>query len=293
MDMKIFILACGALLIAVVIAHGLWVARRSRRNPLKMELAEENVTASAFDEMELLRGELPNGGARVAPNERPSLASSKLPLQHDEVLVGESEIETGSGTLPFGEARVDGTMSNNAPIVAEGMPSRLRRTRKDSEQASQQIERESNGTAILELDDPTDLVVVSVMDSEGEHWNGSKVLEELLRHGLKYGDMNIFHRIDEDGVTQFSVANAVEPGSFDLADVKAMATPGITMFLRIPGPRDPLSAYDDMLSVAKDTAKTLGGELRDEHMSLMTSQVIDHYRQQIIEFARKKMSVRA
>ena len=164
---------------------------------------------------------------------------------------------------------------------------------RDSEQASKRIERESNGTAILELDDPTDLVVVSVMDSEGERWNGSKVLEELLRHGLKYGDMNIFHRIDEDGVTQFSVANAVEPGSFDLADVKAMATPGITMFLRIPGPRDPLSAYDDMLSVAKDTAKTLGGELRDEHMSLMTSQVIDHYRQQIIEFARKKMSVRA
>ena len=87
MDMKIFILACGALLIAAVIAHGLWVARRSRRNPLKMELAEEIVTASAFDEMELLRGELPNGGARVAPNERPSLASSKLPLQQDEVLV--------------------------------------------------------------------------------------------------------------------------------------------------------------------------------------------------------------
>ena len=282
MDMKIFILACGALLIAAVIAHGLWVAQRSRRNPLKMELAEEIVTASALDEMELLRGELPNGGARVAPSERPSLASSKLPLQQDEVLVGESEIATENGT-----------MLNNAPIVAEGMPSRLRRTREDGEKASKQIERESSGTAILELDDPTDLVVVSVMDSEGERWNGAKVLEELLRHGLKYGDMNIFHRIDEDGVTQFSVANAVEPGSFDLADVKAMATPGITMFLRIPGPRDPLSAYDDMLSVAKDTAKTLGGELRDEHMSLMTSQVIDHYRQQIIEFARKKMSVRA
>jgi FtsZ-interacting cell division protein ZipA len=48
-----------------------------------------------------------------------------------------------------------------------------------------------------------------------------------------------------------------------------------------------------MLSVAKDAAGTLGGELRDEHMNLMTSQVIDHYRQQIIEFSRKKMSVRA
>ena len=293
MDMKIFILGCGALLIAAVIAHGLWVARRSRRNPLKMELAEENVTASAFDAMELLRGELPNGGARVAPSQGPAIASGKQPLQQDEALFGESEIAPGIDTLPFGEVRIDGEISNDAPIVAEGMPSRLRRTRKDGEEGSKQTRREKDRSAILELDDPTDLVVVSVMDSEGERWNGSKVLEELLRHGLKYGDMNIFHRIDEGGVTQFSVANAIEPGSFDLADIKAMATPGITMFLRIPELRDPLSAYDDMLSVAKDTARTLGGELRDERMSLMTSQVIDHYRQQIIEFARKKMSVRA
>ena len=293
MEMKIFILGCGALLIAAVIAHGLWVARRSRRNPLKMELAQENVTASAFDAMELLRGELPNGGARVAPSQGPAISSGKQPLQQDQALIGETEIAPGIDTLPFGEVRIDGEISNDAPIVAEGMPSRLRRTRKDGEEGSKQIRREKDRSAILELDDPTDLVVVSVMDSEGERWNGSKVLEELLRHGLKYGDMNIFHRIDEGGVTQFSVANAIEPGSFDLADIKAMATPGITMFLRIPELRDPLSAYDDMLSVAKDTARTLGGELRDERMSLMTSQVIDHYRQQNIEFSRKKMSVRA
>jgi FtsZ-interacting cell division protein ZipA len=48
-----------------------------------------------------------------------------------------------------------------------------------------------------------------------------------------------------------------------------------------------------MLAVAQDTAVTLGGELRDEHMNLITSQVVEHYRQQIIEFARKKMFVSA
>ena len=72
-----------------------------------------------------------------------------------------------------------------------------------------------------------------------------------------------------------------------------MATPGVTMFLRINESNDPLSAYDDMLAVAQDTAATLGGELRDEHMNLITSQVVEHYRQQIIEFARKKMFVSA
>ena len=292
MDMKIFILVCGAVLIAAVIVHGLWVVRRSRRNPLKMELVE-NENSKAFDEMELLRGELPNGGARIAVNSGRTPVQATMALQKEEDLIDDSELVTENQAMLDDEVRDGSLVPGESPIVAEATPSRLRRTRKEARQEAEKTHGASEGSATLELEDLTDLVVVSVMDSDGERWNGSKVLEILLRHGLKYGDMNIFHRVDATGDTQFSVANAVEPGSFDLADIKAMATPGVTMFLKITGPNDPLSAYDDMLAVAKDTAETLGGELRDEHMNLITSQVVEHYRQLIIEFARKKMSMRA
>ncbi len=292
MDMKIFILVCGAVLIAAVIVHGLWVVRRSRRNPLKMELVE-NENSKAFDEMELLRGELPNGGARIAVNSGRTPVQATMALQKEEDLIDDSELVTENQAMLDDEVRDGSVVPGESPIVAEATPSRLRRTRKEVRQEAEKTHGASEGSATLELEDLTDLVVVSVMDSDGERWNGSKVLEVLLRHGLKYGDMNIFHRVDAAGDMQFSVANAVEPGSFDLADIKAMATPGVTMFLKITGPNDPLSAYDDMLAVAKDTAETLGGELRDEHMNLITSQVVEHYRQLIIEFARKKMSMRA
>ncbi|MEE3183559.1 MAG: cell division protein ZipA [Pseudomonadota bacterium] len=290
--MKIFILVCGAVLIAAVIVHGLWVVRRSRRNPLKMELVE-NENSKAFDEMELLRGELPNGGARIAVNSGRTPVQATMALQKEQDLIDDSELVTENQAMLDDEVRDGSVVPGESPIVAEATPSRLRRTRKEVRQEAEKTHGASEGSATLELEDLTDLVVVSVMDSDGERWNGSKVLEVLLRHGLKYGDMNIFHRVDAAGDMQFSVANAVEPGSFDLADIKAMATPGVTMFLKITGPNDPLSAYDDMLAVAKDTAETLGGELRDEHMNLITSQVVEHYRQLIIEFARKKMSMRA
>ena len=292
MDMKIFILVCGAVLIAAVIVHGLWVVRRSRRNPLKMELVE-NENSKAFDEMELLRGELPNGGARIAVNSGRTPVQATMALQKEEDLIDDSELVTENQAMLDDEVRDGSLVPGESPIVAEATPSRLRRTRKEVRQEAEKTHGASEGSATLELEDLTDLVVVSVMDLDGERWNGPKVLEVLLRHGLKYGDMNIFHRVDAAGDMQFSVANAVEPGSFDLADIKAMATPGVTMFLKITGPNDPLSAYDDMLAVAKDTAETLGGELRDEHMNLITSQVVEHYRQLIIEFARKKMSMRA
>ena len=292
MDMKIFILVCGAVLIAAVIVHGLWVVRRSRRNPLKMDLVE-NENSKEFDEMELLRGELPNGGARIAVDPARTPVQATMALQKEDDLIENSELATEKRAALIEEVHDSSVVANESPIVAEAIPSRPRRTGKGGQQESEKTSKVLEENAAFELENPTDLVIVSVMDSDGQFWIGSKVLEVLLRHGLKYGDMNIFHRVDTAGDTQFSVANAVEPGSFDLADIKAMATPGVTMFMKITGPNDPLNAYDDMLAVAKDLAEALGGELRDEHMNLITSQVVEHYRQLIIEFARKKMSMRA
>ena len=301
MDMKILIIVGGVVLIAAVVLHGLWVARRSRTNPLRMELAESGESME-FDEMELLRGELPNGGARMASSRRPAPRSTIMESQKGEIL-DQRELASEDDTMFVYRAsddaeeliaeRDDAAVSKETPIVAGATPARLRKSRKEVGQVSKNARKALEEYAAVEQEDRADLIVVSVMNSDGESWNGSKVLEVLLRHGLKYGDMNIFHRVDSAGVPQFSVANAVEPGSFDLADIKEMATPGITMFLRIPGLHDPLGAYTDMLGTARDTAETLGGELRDEHMNLITSQVVDHYRQQIIEFARKTMSVRA
>ena len=48
-----------------------------------------------------------------------------------------------------------------------------------------------------------------------------------------------------------------------------------------------------MLSVAKSVVKSLGGDVRDEHRNVMTSQTEEHYRQRIVDFSRRRMSKRA
>ena len=37
------------------------------------------------------------------------------------------------------------------------------------------------------------------------------------------------------GALQFSIANLVKPGTFDLAAIKTFYTPGITLFMQLPG----------------------------------------------------------
>jgi len=115
-----------------------------------------------------------------------------------------------------------------------------------------------------------------------------------MKNGLKYGDMNIFHRLDvTTRATQFSIVSMLEPGTFDLSNMNEFETPGISFFLQLPGPDAPLVVFEDMLEVARNVAAALNGDLKDEHKSAMTAQTIEHLKQRITDFSRKHLSQRA
>jgi cell division protein ZipA len=92
---------------------------------------------------------------------------------------------------------------------------------------------------------------------------------------------------------QFSVASAVEPGTFDLSAMEGFRTPGVSFFMQMPGPEQPLEVFEDMLAVTRDVAASLSADLKDEQLSVMTSQTIQHCRSRIEDYSRKRMSQRA
>ena len=139
-----------------------------------------------------------------------------------------------------------------------------------------------------------EIFVINVLARNGETFNGADLFEAFMRNALKFRDMNIFHRLDPvSGAVRFSVSNAVEPGIFDLSDMASLETPGVTLFFRLPGPEQPGEVLDDMLGVARDIGKSLGGDLKDENMSVLTGQTLSHFKQRMAEFSRKRMSMRA
>ena len=48
-----------------------------------------------------------------------------------------------------------------------------------------------------------------------------------------------------------------------------------------------------MLSVARSVTRELGGDVKDEHRNVVTPQTVEHYRQRIVDFSRRRMSKRA
>ena len=140
--------------------------------------------------------------------------------------------------------------------------------------------------------EPSEVLVINVMAREGYAFNGHDLLESLITSGLKFGDMNIFHMRsgpDGKGPAIFSVANMLNPGTFDLNQMAEFSTVGISLFLALPAPTNNLDALDKMLTCARQVQSELAGELRDDNRNVMTAQTIEHYRQRVRDFELRRL----
>ncbi|OMH30067.1 cell division protein ZipA [Motiliproteus sp. MSK22-1] len=138
---------------------------------------------------------------------------------------------------------------------------------------------------------------VLVINVAGRNPLPGKPLFRLLEAcAMEFGDMNIFHRYEDgpsQGAIQFSMANAIKPGYFDLSQADHFETPAVTFFLDMSEPRELMNAFDCMLATAQCVADNLDGQLKDENRSVMRSQTIEHYRQEIRDYERRRLAKRA
>jgi cell division protein ZipA len=143
---------------------------------------------------------------------------------------------------------------------------------------------------------PAELVlVINVVARSTDGFKGPALLQSILESGLRFGEMDIFHRHESmtgNGEVLFSMANGVKPGTFDLDDMDHFSTRAVSFFLGLPGPRHPKQAFDLMVAAARKLSNELNGDLKDDQRSVLTAQTIEHYRQRIAEFERKQLSKR-
>ncbi|MNO60227.1 Cell division protein ZipA [compost metagenome] len=151
----------------------------------------------------------------------------------------------------------------------------------------------ANGNATKELPPVEEVLVISVISRDEGGFKGPALLQNILESGLRFGEMDIFHRHESmagHGEVLFSMANAVKPGIFDLDDIDHFSTRAVSFFLGLPGPRHPKQAFDVMVAAARKLAHELNGELKDDQRSVLTAQTIEHYRQRIVEFERRALT---
>ncbi len=136
----------------------------------------------------------------------------------------------------------------------------------------------------------THVFILYVVAQAEDSFSGTDILETLLACDLRFGDMDFFHRHERAsgrGPIEFSVANMMKPGVFDIDNMEPLQTRGLMFFVTLPGPADMMKAFDYMYETVKVVAKSLGGDIQDETRSVITRQSLEHMRQQIRELERR------
>ncbi|MEO7325268.1 MAG: cell division protein ZipA [Dokdonella sp.] len=197
-------------------------------------------------------------GRRVEP----TLGDSGGPGEPEQ---GELQVSMHADLDRLGSVKVDGAAGRTAP------PRSTVGTRPD-----RQIER---------------IVTLFVAARAGESMAGSDVVVAAEKAGMQFGDMGIFHRPVLGKVVEgpvFSMANMVKPGSFDMSQLDSVRTPGVTLFMTLPGPLPALDAWEMLLPTAQRLAELLDAQVLDEGRNALGRQRIAHIRDELRAWDRQQ-----
>jgi len=253
--------------------------RSDKYSRVKVKLVdpEEIPEADPREEELALLKELPNGGARVV--QRGDLLRAAAHAAEEAAAESPETPDAGQD-----DELVTGMSSRDEPENLDWL---------DGLGAEETKPGEEPDSSRLPRDVDPEVFMLNVVARSPQGFRGEDILHILLACDLRFGDMNFFHRHEfaaGRGAIQFSVANMMQPGVFDIDNMSDLRTPGLVFFLTLPGPEDMMKAFDYMLETAQAVARNLGGDVLDESRSVLTRQTMDHCRQKIRDLERRLLA---
>lgn len=124
-------------------------------------------------------------------------------------------------------------------------------------------------------------VIFYLLATPGRPFVGYELLQAMLAVNLRFGEMNIFHRhsaASGEGKILFSVASAVEPGIFDMADIGGFSCPGLCLFMSPDQVEDPFATFELLLETVHQLADDLAGTVCDGQRQPLTEYTLVRYR---------------
>lgn len=131
-----------------------------------------------------------------------------------------------------------------------------------------------------------EFIMLYVVAPENRQFYGTHINEVLEDLGFIFGEYNIYHRhLDVNMVKSpviFSVANMVQPGTFDPNNFDNFATIGLTLFMRLPSPGNDIVNFRMLCCAAETLAEKLNGFILNDKREIFT----DEHRSEYLQLLR-------
>ena len=222
---------------------------------------------------------------RRRPEQEPALGETAAPFAEEEVQAHDF------GDL--GYITADHHLADRALVDVEIRP--IHRERQTPPPPAVETDAESDPDSPLcpqPTIPPQMTVALTVMAPPYSPFPGARiqaVAEELkFRLGVN-GLFEYFPESDPDADTPvFSMAHLREPGSFDVKTIHELKTPGLLLFMNLPGPLEGTKALNVLVLTADQWAQRLGGVICDGHRNRMTNQALMQLREQVSDLERRR-----
>lgn len=295
------------ILIIGILADGVrrMLKERNKRLHLRIDPKAKELAKQPYDDV---NPELPSGGARALPRSgAPAPTRKPVPITQRRQAPGLGKVGS-MANAPKAPPLVMEPEEESKPPVTDAVQVDLFQepdTAASSAQTPAAIEPEPRASAepAAAVEPPShapaprraapellEVIVMHMVTPAANAMPGRDLLQALLEQGMRYGDMNIFHRHQARNgrdELQFSMANALEPGTFDIDTMETQSFRAVTFFLKMPGPGNPGDALERMLKTVRHLGDRFGGEVRDDQHSALTQQTIEHMRERVRDFERR------
>lgn len=307
-ELRLVLIIIGALLLGGLFLHGLWTVRKNSDKTQHRYHPEDDVKSQApaegFDEFGIGQVRVVKGAGKKGPDTktrftatpRPDAKPQSRPVDVRRKAEPADQNELFSTpqepVLRFSALDTPPVKSPDmsAKHVDDGSYPDVDQT---ADYADDMDDASNNGrSAGTESSDTAEVLILYVLLPEQQEIHGQELLSALTMLGFKYGDMDIFHRHQDsagNGEVLFSLANMFNPGTFDIDNMDELSTRGLSLFMTLPGPGEPLQNFNVMHNAAKKLAEEFGGQVLDGQRSVLTVQTVRHYVERIREFQRKRL----
>lgn len=137
---------------------------------------------------------------------------------------------------------------------------------------------------------PDRVVVLHVVAGQGYVFPASVVVAEVEALGLLLDENYLFQAFpgqDRRRTPWFGVASMVAPGVFPPGQVDRMETPGVALFMQVPGPVAGVEIFNQMLDTARRLAARLDGLLLDDRRKRITAETINRLQEELSAYGRQ------
>jgi cell division protein ZipA len=319
LGMREWMLLAGIALVLVILLDAIRRAFKQRAENERLMRAKKSERQEPHADFGWLK-ELPNGGARVVyrddgveETDDPYSFETSNSQDHGDATPESTEPSADRSNVDAGpaEPKVSANEAGGGDVeVSHAVEAIKEQTTSDSKTSERLANAETGQTvdwlesldtedeivdgpqSLIDESPPDHVLLIHLKAEDHKPYRGDNLLQLLLACDLRFGDLGFFHRHEHSGgrgPIQFSVANLLKPGVFDIDSMSTLETAGIVFFMRVPGPKDLLTAYDAMLETAKTVVQHLGGTLLDHSHSVLTKQAIEHDKTLLREYARKQL----